>query len=97
MGVTRRKRKDMRKNLKEARQKAGMAQGTSYLDRCIAWKGMSRGMDNIKVTIVYRNGEVEVCYVTDYGVKNSCLSLYQRYKETRYIPMDRIKEWKVCD
>ncbi len=54
-------------------------------------------MDNIKITIIYRNGEVEVCYVTDYGVKNGCLSLYQRYKETRYIPMDRIKEWKVSD
>lgn len=54
-------------------------------------------MDNIKITIVYRNEEVEVCYVTDYGVKNGCLSLYQRYKETRYIPMDRIKEWKVSN
>lgn len=54
-------------------------------------------MDNVKITIVYRNGEVEVYYVTDYGVKDGCLSLYQRYKETRYIPMDMIKEWRVRD
>ncbi len=42
-------------------------------------------MDNIKVTIIYRDKEekAEVCYVTDYGVKNDCLSLYQRYKGTR--------------
>lgn len=54
-------------------------------------------MDNIKVTIVYRDGNVEVCYVRDYGVKNGCLNLYQKYKETRCIPMDRIKEWRVSD
>lgn len=54
-------------------------------------------MDDIRVTIIYRNGAVEACYVTNYKVKDGCLSLYQRYKETRYIPMDRIKEWKVCD
>lgn len=54
-------------------------------------------MDNTKVTIVYRNGNVEVCYVTDYGVVKGCLSLYQRFKETRYIPLDTIKEWKVVD
>lgn len=54
-------------------------------------------MNNIKVTIIYRNGEVEVCHVSDYGVKDGCLGMYQRYKETRYIPMDRIKEWIVSD
>ncbi len=54
-------------------------------------------MDDIRVTIIYRNGVVETCYVTNYRVKDGCLGLYQRYKETRYIPMDRIKEWKVCD
>lgn len=54
-------------------------------------------MNNIEVTIVYRDGEAEVCHVTDYRVKDGFLSLYQRYKETRYIPMDRIKEWKVRD
>lgn len=53
-------------------------------------------MDNIRVTIIYRSGSVEVCYITNYKVKDGCLSLYQN-KETRYIPMDRIKEWKVCD
>ncbi len=51
-------------------------------------------MDNVKVTILYRDGQEEVCYVTDYGVKDGCLRLYQRYKETRYIPMDTIKEWR---
>lgn len=54
-------------------------------------------MNNIKVTILYRNGQEEECYVTDYGVKNNCLSLYQRHKETRYIPLDTIKEWRVND
>lgn len=52
-------------------------------------------MDNIKVTILYRNGDEEVVYVTDHRVVNGCLSLYQRYKETRYIPLDLIKEWRV--
>ena len=54
-------------------------------------------MDNIKVTIIYCDGKVEACYVSDYGVKNGCLSLYQRYKGTSYIPIDRIKEWKVSN
>lgn len=54
-------------------------------------------MDNIKVTIIYRNGEVEVSYVTDYRVKDGCLALYQKYEGTRYIPMDMIKKWKVYD
>lgn len=46
-------------------------------------------MDDIKVTIMYRDEEKkpEVCYVTNYGVKDGCLFLYQRYKETRYIPL----------
>ena len=30
-------------------------------------------MDDIKITILYRNEQEEVCYVTDYGVKNGCL------------------------
>ena len=59
--------------------------------------GRSNGMDNIKVTIIYCDGKVEACYVSDYGVKNGCLSLYQRYKGTSYIPIDRIKEWKVSN
>ena len=54
-------------------------------------------MDNIKITILYRNRTDETCYVTDYGVNKGCLSLYQRYKETRYIPIDLIKEWRVAD
>lgn len=54
-------------------------------------------MNNIKVTILYRDGTDEVCYVTDYVVKNNCLSLYERYKKTRYIPLDIIKEWQVID
>lgn len=53
-------------------------------------------MDNIKITILYRDGEEEVVYVTDHGIVNGCLSLYQRYKETRYIPLDLIKEWRVA-
>lgn len=52
-------------------------------------------MDDIKITILYRNGEEEVCYVTDHDVVTGCLGLYQRYKETRYIPLDLIKEWRV--
>lgn len=54
-------------------------------------------MNNIKITILYRNGKSEGCYVTDYGVKDGCLSLYERYKETRYIPLDLIAEWRVGD
>lgn len=27
-------------------------------------------MDNIKVTILYRDGQEEVCYVTDHSIKN---------------------------
>ena len=54
-------------------------------------------MDNIKITILYRNGTDEVCYVTDYRVDKGCLRLYQRYKETRCIPLDLIKEWRVAD
>lgn len=54
-------------------------------------------MNDIKVTILYRDGQKEVCYVTDHGIINGCLSLYQRYKETRYIPLDTIKEWKIAN
>ncbi len=49
------------------------------------------------VTILYRNGQEETCYVSNYGVYKDCLRLYQRYKETRYIPLDLIKEWRVSD
>lgn len=52
-------------------------------------------MDETKITILYRNGEKEETYVTDYAVKDGCLQLYQRYKNTRYIPLDLIKEWIV--
>lgn len=52
-------------------------------------------MNETKITIIYRNGKVEVCYVTDYCVKDMCLSLYERYKETRNIPLDLIEEWRV--
>lgn len=52
-------------------------------------------MDDIRITILYRNGEEEVVYVTEHSVVNGCLSLYQRYKETRYIPLDLIKEWRA--
>lgn len=54
-------------------------------------------MNNIKITILYRNESKETCYVTDYKFDKGCLSLYQRYKETRYIPLDLIKEWRVND
>lgn len=54
-------------------------------------------MYNIKITILYRNGEEEVIYVSDYDAHDGCLSLYQRYKERRYIPLDLIKEWRVAD
>lgn len=54
-------------------------------------------MDNIKITILYRNGTDETCYVTSYGTSNGCLKLYQRYKETRYIPLDLIKERRIAD
>lgn len=54
-------------------------------------------MDNIKITILYRNGTEETCYVTSHGIVNGCLKLYQRYKETRYIPLDLIKEWTVLE
>lgn len=69
------------------------------LNRCgCLEKERSEGMETqSKVTISYRNGKEETCYVTDYGIKSGCLSLYERYKGTRYIPIDTIKEWKVSD
>lgn len=54
-------------------------------------------MNDKKVTILYRDGKEELCYVTDCYIKNGCLGLYQRYKETRYIPMDTIKEYRVSN
>lgn len=54
-------------------------------------------MDGTKVVILYRDGKKEVCYVTDYNIKSGCLSLYQRYQKTRYIPLEFIKEWEVSD
>ncbi len=54
-------------------------------------------MDNIKITILYRNGQEETCYVTDYGISKGFLRLYKKYKETRHIPIDLIKEWRVSD
>lgn len=54
-------------------------------------------MNNINVTILYRDGSKENCYVADYVVENNCLRLYERYKKTRYIPLDVIKEWQVID
>ena len=54
-------------------------------------------MNDTTVVILYRDGEKEVCYVADYKIESGCLSLHQRYKETRYIPLDLIKEWKVFD
>ncbi len=54
-------------------------------------------MNNIRVTIIYRDGQEECSYVSAYRITNGCLELYQRYEETRYIPLDIIKEWKVSD
>lgn len=52
-------------------------------------------MDDIRITILYRNGEKEEVYVADYDIVNGCLMLQKRYKETRYIPLDLIKEWRT--
>lgn len=52
-------------------------------------------MNNREITIVYRDEEEETCYVSDYGISEGCLRLHQRYQETRYIPLDLIKEWRV--
>lgn len=52
-------------------------------------------MNDTKVTILYRDGSEETAYVCDYGIINGCLKLYRRYEETRFIPLDTIKEWKT--
>ena len=65
-------------------------------DNQIAKKGKKK-VNDITVVILYRDGEKEVCHVADYKIESGCLSLHQRYKETRYIPLDLIKEWKVFD
>lgn len=54
-------------------------------------------MNKIEVGILYRDGQGEVCYVTNYGVENNCLKLYRRNEKTRYIPIDTIKEWQVTE
>lgn len=54
-------------------------------------------MDNTKIIIQYRNRKEETEYVSSYGVYEGCLKLYHRYKDTRFIPLDLIKEWRVVD
>lgn len=51
--------------------------------------------NNIKVVILYRDGKEETYYVAGYSIVNKCLSLYERYKGTRYIPLDILKNWNV--
>lgn len=53
-------------------------------------------MDNIKVIISYRDGTKETEYVSDYGICEGCLKLYHRYADTRFIPLDLIKEWRAA-
>ena len=61
--------------------------------RNLIWEMERKKMDDIRITILYRNGEEEEVYVADYDIVNGCLMLQKRYKETRYIPLDLIKEW----
>ncbi len=53
-------------------------------------------MTELKIT--YRDGKTETVYVDSYGVKDGCLYTHVRFgvdSGTRYIPLDRIKDWKV--
>ena len=51
-----------------------------------------------RIKIEYRDGSTETVDVDDYGIKNGCLYTHVRFganSGTRYIPLDRIMEWKV--
>lgn len=53
-------------------------------------------LKDIKVKIIYRDGEEETIYVDDCGVKDGCFYMYRRYgvdSGTRHIPLDLIKEY----
>lgn len=50
------------------------------------------------IHIYYTDGTLESHYIDDYAIKNNCLMTYVRCgvnRGYRYIPLDKIKEWKI--
>lgn len=54
-------------------------------------------MNNTLIKIMYRDGKEERDYIYSYRIAKGCLVLYKRFRDTRYIPLDTIKEWRVYD
>ena len=52
-------------------------------------------MNDTRIIITFKDGTKETINCCNYEVKNGCLAVSIRFKETRVFPLDNIKEFDI--
>ena len=58
-------------------------------------QGVEQRMNDERIVITFKDGTKETIYCCNYEVKNGCLAVSIRFKETRVFPLDNIKEFDI--